>query len=514
MKRSLLSLAFLLMALPSFSFQDPFQWEYKMAPQELTPGGTVAVSINFLIPEGYYLYRDKTGLTLLEGEGASLSHVTYSPSHKKTDPFFGKEMDVFEDVATIHADLQRSEKIPSENGKILLLLTYQGCSQSLCYRQMRHEISVPIKGTLGKSLEESPPVDSSAIGTGKRMIQKSFFWTLLAAFIGGILTDLTPCVLPIIPLTLAFIGVRRGQRRSRNFLLSTVLILVMAISYALLGLIGTVLGKSLGFLFQGIPFLVALSLLYLFFAIVLMGWIPFHLPVSLQTRISRWGGEGFLGAVLAGMTVGILAAPCVGPVLGSLLLYVSQSGSLVAGFTLLFAFGLGMGSLFLVAAIFYHSLAGRSWGGSLTLWSKRLLALLMILLAGYYALTAHRQIGKNGLRESSSSFWMTDPETAFLEAAKQDRPIFVDFFAEWCLPCLEMERRTFNQETFQEFLKTDFVPLKIDCTVETPTCKRMVERYQVFGWPTYLILDREGRVLQRFVGEVMGPKELTKRLQR
>ena len=348
--------------------EDPFVWSYQIDPPSVVSGGEARLGVMFQIPPGHYLYKEKTRLELTEGEGISLGELEYSPAIRKQDPFFGKVVELFEGGAAVQATILVEPEVPPGSREIKVLLRYQGCSDNLCYREMRHEF----------------PIELAVVTAAPERDPGSIVWKLAAAFFGGMITDLTPCILPIIPITLAFIGVRRERKFGRNLLLSSVLVVAMALSYAAIGILGAGLGKTLGFLFQSVPFLFGTSLLYLLFSIALFGWIPFQLPVGIRNRIARWGGQGVPGAVLAGITVGFLAAPCVGPVVASLLLYVAQSGKLGEGFALFLAYGLGMGSLFLVVGSFYHLLAGRLRGGAATLWIKRGLAAALLLPAGYY----------------------------------------------------------------------------------------------------------------------------------
>jgi thiol:disulfide interchange protein DsbD len=366
---------------------------------------------------------------------------------------------------------------------------------------MRQELSLNlVVGTGGA------PVDSHPVKT-----HRSSLWDYLAAFIGGLLTDFTPCVLPIIPLTLAFIGVRREKRLIRNLGLTSLMILSMALSYAILGVIGASVGRSLGFLFQGVGFSIAASLLYLVLAAAFLGWIPFQAPASLQNWVARLGRGGMIGALGGGATIGILAAPCIGPVIASLLIYVAQTGDLFRGFWLLFVFGLGMGTLFLVLTFFEKGLGRLLTGQATVKWGKRILASLLLVVSLYYAWVALGQLRPN---RGFVSFWITDPAIGFLRGEEEQKPIFIDFFATWCLPCLEMERQTFSNDSVQDFLKTHYVPLKIDCTSETPTCKSMIDRFGVIGWPTYLIVSPDGKVRQSIVGQVIGPEDLVSLLSK
>ncbi|MBI2083050.1 MAG: thioredoxin family protein [Deltaproteobacteria bacterium] len=489
---------FFLLPLLLLAFEDPFQWDLSPREIQVSTGGEFSVELNLAIPPNHYLYKEKTTLRLLEGEGIQQGGIETSPSVRKIDPFFRKEMEIFTDSAFVRRSFSVDRSLPLGKRQIKLEVTYQGCKEDLCYREMHHEVPIELKIVASSGEPSIAPPKSMIAG-------KKFIGQLGLAFLGGILTDLTPCVLPIIPLTLAFIGVRREKRkRHHDFLLTALMVLSMSFTYALLGLTGALLGKSLGFLFQGVYFSIFAALLFLVFALALIGWIPFQIPLGLHQRASRLGGKGIPGAILAGMTIGLIAAPCVGPVIASLLLFVAETADLLRGFTILFAFGLGMGSLFLVLALFYETFAGKIPGAGMTLWIKRVIALLLVVTSFYYGYVAYRQIRPASV---TSSYWLTEPEIVFRKAYGEKKPILVDFYAVWCLPCLEMERKTFSDPIVKEYILKNFVPLKVDCTKQTSVCKEMIDQYDVVGWPTYLLLNSEGEIQESIVGRVLGPSE-------
>lgn len=493
-----------------FASEDPFQWDLSPRKVRVPAGGSFSVELDLAIPADHYLYKEKTTLILLEGKGIRGGSVESTPSIRKVDPFFRREMEIFTDSAFVRRTFLADPDLSPGKREIRLGVNYQGCREELCYREMHHEVPIELE-ILSPSASGS---STSSFSSG----EKGFFLQLGLAFLGGLLTDFTPCVLPIIPLTLGFIGVRREGRGVRNLLLTSVMVLSMSLTYALLGLTGALFGKSLGFLFQGIYFSIFASILFFILALALLGWIPFQIPTGLQNRIARMGaclpggkGKGWIGSVLAGATIGLVAAPCVGPVIASLLLFVAQSAELMKGFSLLFFFGLGMGSLFLFLSLFFETLSGKIRGGVFPLWMKRIIALLLISISLYYGYVVFRQI-----RPQSwvSSVWLTEPETAFRKAYGEQKPVFVDFYATWCLPCLEMERKTFSNGQVREFLLQKMIPLKVDCTSETAVCKKMIDRYDVVGWPTYLILNSAGELQESIVGKVIAPDEFVKILSK
>lgn len=501
------------------AIQDPFEFSLKKKTYLLKPQETVSIDIFFNIPKDHYLYKDKTAIRLLEGDGLELKAIRYPPSVIKKDPFLGRKLEIYKESSRVTVELRAKSSAPLGRQKITLELIYQGCSPKFCFRRNSRTFEFPIRIiSTGEKTTKVSAQKAVEFYLTEALNAKSWL-AYLFAFVGGFLTDFTPCVIPLIPLTLAVIGLRRERRHRRNFFLTSVLVLAMVLTYALLGVLVSLLGLQLGFLFQSPFFLLIGAILFIVFALGLFGVYELQMPLWLRNRMAKLGGQGYWGATLAGMTIGILAAPCVGPVIGALLVWVAQTTDVSYGFGLLFSFGLGMGSLILVVGTFYSSLASRIHGGVLSLWVQRFLGVLLLLPALYYGYIAYagfRAMSDVAQIEKGAVSWIIDYKDAIKKAQAHDRPILIDFYADWCLPCLEWQQETFSDNSVQERLKRDFVQLRIDCTKNTTSCKEAVERYQIVGWPTILVTDPQGRVIEgsRLVGEVLGPEEFLQYLGR
>lgn len=481
--------------------RDPFVWNYDGSGRSAKPGDAVPFQVDFSIPGQSYLYQDKMSLDLQPLPGFSLGPIKMSPAKTKPDPFTGQPEEIFEDAADLQTSIKVDPDVPPGEYLLKMTLSYQGCSNQLCYRLMQRELLLPLE-VVGEAARG--PIFTE----GEGLLKQGWISALVISFVAGLVTDFTPCVLPIVPITLAFIGVRREQRRRKNFALTLVFTIAMALIYALLGLGAAALGKNLGFLFQNIYFLIFTILLYVVFALSLFGLFEIQVPLRLRNAMAKMGGSGYLGAFLAGMTTGFLAAPCVGPLIGSLLLYVTQSHDLVRGFVLLFTYGLGMGSLFLVVGTLM--MVSKVHGGAFTLWVKRVLAVLMLIPAGYYATIVYHQLQAKLPHAPAplADFWVEDAAQGFAQAVREQKKVLIDFYATWCFPCVEMEKRTFAKPEVQEEIRKNFVPIRINCTQETTQCQQMVEKYQVIGWPTLVITDSDGKVIDKAVGRSFSPAEL------
>lgn len=511
-KRVLIFVLFSLAAVSPAQEKDPFAWSYDGSSRAIHAGETFTVEVDFDIPPRHYLYQEKMTLDLEPQAGFSVLPLKLSASIHKADPFTGKEEDIFVDSADLTATVQSDPLMPPGDYLLKLILGYQGCSGQLCYRLMQREVLLPVQvvaGVVGSQGQQGKA--SLTQGSLEGIAGRGWLMGIAISFLAGVATDFTPCVLPIVPITLAFIGVRREGKKRRNFILAFLFILSMALTYAFLGLGVASLGKTLGFLFQNPYFLLFTILLYVGFSLSLFGLFEIQMPLSLRNSMAKMGGGGAVGAAIAGTTTGFLAAPCVGPLIGSLLLYVAQSHDLWRGFVFLFAFGLGMGSLFLVVGTFYQIFATKVHGGNFTLWIKRVLAILLLVPAAYYAAVLYREFHASGkkVEAPSSGFWVEDSERGFAQAVQEHKKVLIDFYASWCLPCMEMERKTFSRSDVQQEVLAHFVPIRIDCTGETPQCRALVEKYQVIGWPTLVVTDNQGKVIDKVIGRNFSPTELT-----
>lgn len=211
-----------------------------------------------------------------------------------------------------------------------------------------------------------------------------------AAYLGGVLTSFTPCVYPVIPVTVGFIGANSGGSRGRGFLLSVSYVVGMAITYAALGTAAALSGKVFGSIAASpVPYLVV-GTLCMVLALSLFDAIRIPMPLIL----SRAGGSekpgGAIGALAVGMASGLVVGPCTVPVLGALLLFVASGRSVALGISLLFLFALGMGSLLIVLGTFSGLLAGLPKSGKWLDRVKQGLGILLALAGAYFLIQAGR----------------------------------------------------------------------------------------------------------------------------
>jgi thiol:disulfide interchange protein len=209
-----------------------------------------------------------------------------------------------------------------------------------------------------------------------------------AAFLGGILASLSPCVYPMIPIVSAYVGSRSAgeKTRGRAFLLSLSYVLGMAAVYALLGMVAALTGSFFGQISTNPWALLIVANILLLFALNILDVIRF--PVWVSGRPMEPATGGVIGAFLVGAASGLVASPCTSPVIFGLLTFVATTQSIVFGGSLLFAFSLGMGSLLLVVGTFSGLATTLPKPGRWMVGVKKALGLLMLGLALYYLIKA------------------------------------------------------------------------------------------------------------------------------
>ncbi len=212
---------------------------------------------------------------------------------------------------------------------------------------------------------------------------RSFLLAFLLAFGGGVLASFTPCVYPMIPITISFIG-GRAQSRLHAAKLSGIYVLGMSIMYTFLGLFAALTGKVFGTFTMTPIFYILVGLVILFFGALQLGWIKLKIP---QWSIST-GQEGYGGAFLMGLTSGLIAAPCTVPILGIILTFIATTQSFLYGALLMFSFSLGLGLLLLVLGVFAGLLTTLPKSGHWLLTLKKVAGYCFLTIGAYFLIRA------------------------------------------------------------------------------------------------------------------------------
>ena len=421
-----------------------FEDDLPTEPQD----GKIEVDFIFRIPSKHYLYQDNLRVEL---DSPHVNFVLSKPQGvEKNDPFRGKTTQVYyhQVAVLLKASLGEGYDLSQPlTGQIF----YQGCSDKICFRTFKVPFSIPLQNvtpptsqTVSNTTTSAKPSFFDVFKTQdfNKLLQVGLFYALLITFLAGVLTSLTPCVLPVIPLTLSFIGVNDKLSPLNRVGHLLVFLLGMSTTYAVLGVASAYFGQTLGFIFQSQGFLIFLVIFMTIMSLWMFGVINLQFSPKLQNKIVSVKVHGVFKYFYAGLTIGVLAAPCVGPILGPRLGYISITKDIFTGFVLMMAYALGMGVLFFV--IGFTSKTWVSKLGHQSHWVKKLFGTLLLLTAFYYlfVLVAPYFVKPN----SSDGFFETQTAPAIELAQQNKKGVIIDFYADWCLPCHEWDQLVWADE--------------------------------------------------------------------
>lgn len=321
----------------------------------------------------------------------------------------------------------------------------------------------------------------------------------LLILLGGLALNLTPCVLPMIPINLAIIGAgARAGSKSRGFLLGSLYGLGMAMAYGLLGVVAVATGSTFGALNSSPWFNAGIAVLFVIlalaaFEVILIDFSRFQ---RVGTAAAGGGGAQFGAVLVMGVVSALLAGACVAPVVISVLLLTSAlySRGVILAALLPFLLGLGMALPWPLAGA---GLALLPKPGGWMKWVNRVFGVIILALALYYGNTAWRlfqaRFDRSGQSDKSHLSGRSDPENQKLarelsRAQLEQKLVFVDFWATWCKNCMAMEKTTFREPDVVARLN-DFIVIKYQAErPESENTKPVLRYYGVEGLPTYLVL--------------------------
>ncbi len=569
--------------------RDPLVTTVQLNPLEWNVGQAGTIEIKMTLPEKFHVYAESIKLQILEPDGFQMSTPQLSPQTEWFDKFSKRKRQGFVGTAILKAHLEAPSRFSHAVKNMKLELSYQACSDQFCLFPTVKKLEAPLqlRGTFEKEKEfpassTVTPSSPSFLSTQNfsQYLGDSLALGLVFVFLAGILTSFTPCIFPMIPITLAVLGNHSEQRtRLQNFLISLFYVFGIATTYSLLGLVaassGTLFGASLGN-----PYVLSvMCVIFLTMALSMYGLFELQVPAFIR---NKWGtGKnkgGYGGAYVTGLLAGVVASPCVGPVLVAILTFVATSQSRLLGFLYLFTYAMGLGMIFLVLGLsnqfikllprsgmwmnifkfflgtlmlsaFYYYLnllfpdrwfdfafglglvaIASIYGaflpsiGKTPLQHLRKGLMLAVLITGfgYIILSAfdlrpylqQKMISGAGINELKKLNWQPYSEQALEDSAQDKKPVIIDFWAEWCAACHELEENTFSDLRVRA-LATNYTLLKFDATSDSPALKDLKKRYMIQGLPTIIFISKQGEWQKELtLTEFEKPEKFTERMEK
>lgn len=531
------------------------------------PGSKLAVTVQATIESGWHInaHRPKdpflvpTVLTIEAPAGVGVGAVAYPEPLERSFAFAaGKTLLVYEGDVPLTSELDVPKDFAAGELRLQLKLRYQACDDTTCLppRTVASELVVPVEKQAAAVGAAGPTMAGIGFGGGIDFAgwirDRGLLPTLLLVALLGLGLNLTPCVYPLISVTLAYFGSQAHHDRAAMARLAGAYVLGITLTFSLVGVAAAFSGGIFGAALQQPAVLIFLAALMTLLALSSFGLYQLQPPAWLMQRM---GGStsGAAGALFMGSTMGIVAAPCVGPVVLGLIVFVGSQQSVALGLSLFFALGFGMGVPYLALAMAAGSLKALPRSGDWLVWVERLFGFILLGLALHFVVPllpreAARWVfpgllsvagfylgfidrSGSGLRffrplqhvagvaALAGAAWLAMPQAAHSHiaweplqldsvtlAAQRGRPSVVDFGADWCIPCHEMKSTTFvDPAVVAESAR--FAMFEGDISLENDHTLALTEQFKVQGVPTVIYFDASGREVQRLVGYV-GPEAM------
>ncbi len=493
------------------------------------------IEVRYRIAPGYYLYRDKFQFSAnAAGLQPGLQPVMLQFAAPRMprgelhqDAFFGS-VETYRGELVFQLPLQT---ILPPGQSFELSVTSQGCADlGVCYvPQVQRARIVAVASSLVASSANA--ADDGALQSDESryfaLLQAGLSWhTLLFFFIAGLALTFTPCVLPMVPILSGIIVgqqqlvqdahhhhrpgesrlLLRHAARLRALSLSLAYVLGMALTYTAIGIAAALSGQLFSALLQNPWVLGAFAALFVLLGLSMFGLFDLRLPLSWSERLHRWSlavpGGRYGGVLLLGMLSAAIVSPCVAAPLAGALLYISQQGDVWLGGSALFVMALGMGVPLIVVGVTEGALLPRAgrWMNRV----KQAFGVLMLAVAVWIVLPVlPASVSLSGWLPGSSTAARSvqfvriddlDQLAQQLRIAAQDKPVMLDFYADWCVSCKEMERYTFTDAAVRERLDR-LLLLQVDVTANTPAHRELLKRFRLFGPPGIIFFAPGGREL-------------------
>jgi thiol:disulfide interchange protein DsbD len=533
--------------------------EIELATGKIPAGSAARIAIVMHVNNGWHVnshqptfdYLIGTSFELQPQANIILADVQYPKGNLVSLAFAEQPIDVYEGTIVIFASIKVSEKTEPGIDTLKGMLTAQACNNLLCLAPSTIDVRVPIHiVNAGEPVSrqnqelfadyhptalaaDSPKNELAAV-----FEEKGSLLAFLSVFLIGLALNLTPCVYPMLSVTVSLFGTQSETSFGRTFLKASLYTLGIATMYSVLGVLAALGGGLFGSWLQSPWVLGGISVLLFGLALSSFGVYQIQAPYWLTSKLGGTTGTGYIALYLSGLVVGVFAAPCVGPPVIALLTLVAAKGNPVFGFWAFFLLSLGLGLPYLILGTFSGLLKKIPRSGPWLVWIEHAFGVVLagaglfylllavtpkyalyvvpitLVVGGIYlgfldesgkekrwlkyvqwtfgvAATAAGIAFANGLTQEGMA-WETYSDAEVLDSKENGIPVVIDFYADWCIPCLELDRKTWTDPKVIEKTR-DMKRLKVDVTqFDSPQSDAVRKKYNISGVPTIVFLRHDG----------------------
>jgi thiol:disulfide interchange protein DsbD len=553
--------------------------------EKFRPGETHLIAVALYIHPSYHINGNKpadeflipTVVNFKPQKDFTYGKIDYPESKSKKFSFSEKPLEVYDDTVYIFSSVTIEANFSNKKIAIEGNVGFQPCNDEYCLEpdeisfkkefliaDINDKILLVNQDIFNRQLIDAGKKETGAtakIDLAKTTSEKGLLWTFILVFLSGLALNLTPCVYPLIPITISYFGGQTQGKKSNLVAHSILYVLGMAITYSILGMIAALTGSLFGAALQNPIVLIGIALILVGLALSMFDLYEIRMPAFL-TKFAGDARKGFGGTFFMGLTVGIVAAPCIGPFVLALLTYVGEKGDPLLGFGLFFVLAIGLGIPFIFLGIFSGSINKLPRSGGWMIWVRAIFGFILIAMAVYFLeplfpntllyylslalvfliggiymawIEPSKSSGKifpvvrnlvgviffliavilsvkgiqsyidksvaaakseaGNFASAGQIHWSEYSENKILDAKEQNIPVIIDFFADWCVPCKEMDAFTFSQPEVVEMSKR-FTMLKVDLTTESSLqAKELKSKFNIKGVPTLVFLNANGEEL-------------------